>query len=107
MREPDRAREAEIKACSWNHFDGITEGSQGVKCATLEELRAYANEIENGQEISCKDYLKGKESSNSGELWSILCGDDDKPVLIIGLSSHHVKTSRKNHIFDRFRFVLS
>ena len=40
-----------------------SEGSQGVKCDTLEELRAYANEIENGRKISCKQYLKGPEST--------------------------------------------
>ena len=62
MREPDKAKEAEIVACSWNHFDEITAGSQGVDCDTLEELEAYANEMENGQKISCKQYLKGMES---------------------------------------------
>ena len=62
MRDPDLAKEAEIDACSWNYFEGITAGSQGVNCGTLDELRVYANEMETGQKISCKRYLKGSES---------------------------------------------
>lgn len=62
MRDPDLAKEAEIDACSWNYFKGITAGSQGVQCDTLDALEAYANEMETGQKISCKRYLKGMES---------------------------------------------
>ena len=62
MRDPDLAKEAEIDACSWNYFKGITAGSQGVECERLDALEAYANEMENGQKISCKRYLKGTES---------------------------------------------
>ena len=47
MREPDITKEAEIDACSWNYFKGITAGSQGVDCDTLDQLEAYANEMEN------------------------------------------------------------
>lgn len=65
MRDPDLTKEAEIDACSWNYFKGITAGSQGVKCETLDALETYANEMENGQKISCKRYLKGTESFQS------------------------------------------
>ena len=68
MREPDITNEAEIDACSWNYFKGITAGSQGVDCDTLDQLEAYANEMENGQKISCKRYLKVTESLNSSFL---------------------------------------
>ena len=89
MRDPDLAKEAEIDACSWNYFKGITAGSQGVECELLDALEAYANEMENGQKISCKRYLKGTESLKQLFSASILlvvgCG---KPLFYRGKTNY-------------------
>ena len=55
-------KDAEIDSCSWNYFPNMTEGSLGVDCPNLEELKAHADNVLMGQKITCKRLLKNRDS---------------------------------------------
>ena len=40
----------------------MTEGSLGVDCPNLEELKAHADNVLMGQKITCKRLLKNRDS---------------------------------------------
>ena len=53
----------QIDDCTWNFFNNMTDGSQGVECPNLDELYSYANDMKKGQKITCRRYLKDMDSS--------------------------------------------
>ena len=55
-------KDAEIDSCSWNWFENMAKGSDGVECPNLEELKAHADMMDKGQKITCKRYLKNRDS---------------------------------------------
>ena len=56
-------QQTQIDECTWNFFNNMTDGSQGVVCPNLDELYLYANDMKKGQKITCRRYLKDMDSS--------------------------------------------
>ena len=56
-------KQTQIDECTWNFFNNMTDGSQGVVCPNLEELYLYANDMKKGQKITCRRYLKDMDLS--------------------------------------------
>ena len=55
-------KDAEIDSCSWKKVEKPSEGSEGVECPNLDDLKAHADKMATGQTITCSRYLKNRDS---------------------------------------------
>ena len=50
----------------------MTNGKLGVDCPNLEELKEHVDKMEEGQKITCKRFLKNRDSIISYIIYDIL-----------------------------------
>ena len=55
-------KDDEIDSCSWTWKEDMKEGSEGVNCPNLDELQEHADKMKTGQKITCKRFLKNRDS---------------------------------------------
>ena len=65
-------KDDEIDSCSWNYSPNMTDGKLGVDCPNLEELKAHVDKMEEGQKITCKRFLKNRDSIITYIIYDIL-----------------------------------